>query len=56
MRGGLPSTTSGPHCTGDFRAKDIRHYKARCVKNPTMLRRIRTELSEHPAVDMPSEK
>jgi hypothetical protein len=45
-----------PHCTGDYRAKDIRHHKAGCEKNPTMPRRIRTELSEHPAVDMPSEK
>ena len=34
-----------PHCEGDFRAKDIRHHKARCVKNPSRYQRILDELS-----------
>jgi acetyl-CoA carboxylase beta subunit len=35
-----------PHCDSAFRAKDIRHHKARCEKNPTMIRRIREELKK----------
>jgi hypothetical protein len=33
-----------PHCEGEFRAKDIRHHKARCEKNPAMYRRLKDEL------------
>jgi hypothetical protein len=35
-----------PHCDRDFRAKDIRHHKARCQKNPSMYHRIRAEISK----------
>jgi hypothetical protein len=35
-----------PHCEGDFRAKVIRHHKARCVKNPAMYQRIKAELAK----------
>jgi len=35
-----------PHCDGDFRAKDIRHHRARCEKNPSRYRRIQAELSK----------
>jgi hypothetical protein len=35
-----------PHCGHPFRAKDIRHHKARCEKNPAMIRRIREELKK----------
>ena len=35
-----------PHCDRDFRAKDTRHHRARCEKNPSMYRRIKDELAK----------
>jgi hypothetical protein len=35
-----------PHCDGEYRAKDIRHHKARCDKNPSRYKRIRAETSQ----------
>lgn len=35
-----------PHCSQPFRAKDIRHHKARCEKNPHRITRVLDELSK----------
>jgi hypothetical protein len=35
-----------PHCSQQFRAKDIRHHRARCDRNPYRIRRVLDELSK----------
>jgi hypothetical protein len=35
-----------PHCAQPFRAKDIRHHKARCDKNPRRIARVLDELGK----------
>ncbi len=40
------SSTNVPIASSNFAPKDIRHHKARCEKNPSVIRRIQEELAE----------